>query len=105
MSEFEAANSLAQGSGEGALLVSQEFALEQPCRDRRAVEFDECSVLAPAELMDGSRDQFLSGAGLTLDQDGRIRGCRGFDLLQDMKQFAALPDHFVEPVLTADLFL
>ena len=56
MRQFEAADALAQRSGEGALLVPQEFALEQAGWDRGAVEFDEGCLLAPAQLVNGSRD-------------------------------------------------
>jgi hypothetical protein len=103
--QFEAAYALAQRSGESALLVPQKFALEQTGRYGRAVEFDEGSLPAPAQLVNSPRDQFLSGAGLSLDQDGRIRGRRRFDLLQDVKQLATLPDHLIEAVFTPDLFL
>ncbi len=39
--QFEAADALRDGAGEGAALVSEEFAFQQAGGNRRAVEFDE----------------------------------------------------------------
>ncbi len=48
--------------------MAEDFALEQVLRLAAAVECDELFGLAPAEVMQAARDQFLAGAGFALDQ-------------------------------------
>ena len=62
--QLEAANFLRDGAGEGAFLVAEQLALDQPCGDGRAVELDEGPVAAGAQLVEGAGDEFLAGAGL-----------------------------------------
>src|SRR5207249_7935778 len=59
-------------AGEGALLVAEEFGLEEARRDRRTVHLDEGPVAAPGRGMDRASDQILSHAALTPDEDRRV---------------------------------
>src|SRR5262249_60159836 len=49
-------------AGEGALLVAEQFRLEQRLGDRRTVDGDKRPVGARAERVQRAREQFLSGA-------------------------------------------
>ena len=53
---------LRDGAGEGALLVAEQLALEQPGRDGRAVHLHEGAFAPVAQVVDGARDQLLAGA-------------------------------------------
>jgi hypothetical protein len=54
------------GAGEGALLVAEQFALDQIARDRRHVDGHERPVAALAVIVQRARHQFLAGAGLAV---------------------------------------
>src|SRR5437899_59942 len=64
---------VAQRTGERALHVSEELALEQVVRDRRTVHADKWLMPANAAVVNRPRDEFLAGARFTLDEDGRRR--------------------------------
>ena len=55
-------------AGERATHVAEQFALEQGLDDGRAVDHDEAPVRTRTELVQGTRDQFLAGAGLAADE-------------------------------------
>jgi hypothetical protein len=102
--QLEAADFLRDGAGEGAFLVAEQLALDQPCGDGRAVELDEGPVAAGAQLVEGAGDELLAGAGLAADEHGGVGGGDGFDLLQHPAQGGAPADDLVEVVFGADLF-
>ena len=60
--QLEAADLLADGAGEGALLVAEQLALQQPRGDGRAVELDEGAARARAQVVHGAGDEFLARA-------------------------------------------
>ena len=60
------------GPREGALLVAEEFALQQRLRDGPAVDHHEGASPAPAELVNGQGDELLARAALARDQDGHV---------------------------------
>ena len=62
----------AVGAGEGALLVAEQFGLDQVARDRRHVDGDERAVAALAVIVQRARDQFLAGAGLAGDHHREV---------------------------------
>src|SRR5207253_10965865 len=70
--ELEAAGPAFRGAGEGALLVAEELAFDEPARQRRAVHLHQGAVAAGAPRVDGPRDELLAGAGLTRDQHGGV---------------------------------
>jgi hypothetical protein len=49
---------------EGALLVSEQLAFDEGDRQGRDAQADKRALTARAEVVDGSREQFLAGAGL-----------------------------------------
>jgi hypothetical protein len=51
VSEFKPANLCGDGSGEGALFMAEEFAFQQACGYRGAIELDERSFSAIAEIV------------------------------------------------------
>src|SRR5439155_24530565 len=59
------------GTGEGALLVAEELALEQILRDGVAIDGDKRSVGLRAPAVESLRHHFLAGAVFAEDQDGR----------------------------------
>ena len=56
---------------EGALLIAEELALEEIIGDAGAVDRDKGILVAAALLVDGTRDELLTGAGLACDEYGR----------------------------------
>jgi hypothetical protein len=80
---FEAALARRHGAGEGALLVPEEFRLEQVLGQRSAVEADVGSARTWRVVVDGVGDQFLAGARLAADQDRRRPLGDHADLVED----------------------
>src|SRR6185437_15184020 len=62
--------------GERALLVTEQFALEQRVRERAAVHGDEALVTTSTELVNAPREQLLAGARLAGDEHRGV-GLRG----------------------------
>src|SRR5260370_6724548 len=100
--QLEAAYALRNRAGESAALVSEQFAFQQSGRNGRAVELDESIGLACAQVVDRARDQFLAGAGFSIDEDRGISGCYGFDLLQHAAQRLTSADDLFKLQLAAD---
>ncbi len=67
-------NAAAVCSGEGALLVTEQFTFQQVLRDGSAVEGQEGCLGPGAVLVDGTGDQFLAGAALAGNQHGDVLG-------------------------------
>src|SRR5262249_12362286 len=65
---LELADTAPVGAGKRTFLVSEQFALQKVFRDCRAVKRQERPIGPGAVLVDGARDQFLSGAALSRDQ-------------------------------------
>ncbi len=74
MRELEGPAPLLDRAREGALLVAEEFALDERCDDRAAVHDDEGARRAWARAVDGAREDVLARAGLAAEQDGRVAG-------------------------------
>ena len=58
--------------GKGALLVAEQFAFEQLCRDRPAVDRHKRPVAALGVIVQVARDHFLAGARLAEDQHAGV---------------------------------
>ena len=101
--EFESADLLGNGAGEGSFLVAEELAFEQAGGDSGAVNLHEGSAVPAAEIVDGAGHAFLAGAGFAEEQDGRIGGGDGFHLFEDVAKGGAFTDHFLELVTGAHL--
>src|SRR5262249_29439739 len=102
--QLEAADVLADGAGEGALLVAEQLALQESRRNGRAIELDEGPLPARAEVVQGAGDEFLARARFAADQHGGVGGGDGLDLFQDATQRGALADDLLEVPFRADLF-
>jgi hypothetical protein len=61
-----------------------------------AVQFDEGPSLSRTQIVHGARDQFLSGAGLPVNQDRRVSRRHDLDLLKDGASHARVPNDVVE---------
>ncbi|MND98241.1 hypothetical protein D3C80_905840 [compost metagenome] len=76
---FEPAGLAVGGAGKGALLVTEQFALDQGFGKGAAVNRHERLAPAAAELMDVAGDQLLAGAGLADDQGVGFTRRQAFD--------------------------
>ena len=106
--ELEAAGLAIVRAGERALLVAEDFRLEQRVGQRRAVDRLELVRAAPAQLVDHPGDDFLARSGRPENQDRDV-GFRGRpDPLEDDEHLLVAPDHFAEaldrrrPILVRD---
>src|SRR2546426_4391567 len=72
------------GAGEGASLVTEQFALQQVPRHGGAVDLDEGPRPPRGEMVDRVGDELLAGAGLARDDDGDVDARR---LAQDLACF------------------
>ena len=81
---FELALAVVGGAGEGALLVTEQFRLQQVVGDRAAIDRDERAVGAAAVGVDDLGHQLLASAALTVDQHRQVGRRR---LLGDFQGF------------------
>ena len=70
--QLEEADPPGDGAGEGALLVAEELALDQPLGDRGAVDRDQRPGGAPAVRVDRAGDELLAGPALAGDEHGGV---------------------------------
>ena len=96
--QFEPPDLLADGAGERAPLMAEQFALDQACRDGGAVHLHKCALAPPAQIVDGARDQLLAGAAFTLNQHGRIGRRHGLHVAQHALQRLAVAYDLLEIV-------
>ena len=89
---LEPAGLLAVGAGEGAALVAEELALDEPLGECPAVDPDERAGRAIRVAMKRGRDQLLAGAALAQDQDRRVGRGGQTDRLEDLAHRGALAD-------------
>src|SRR5574340_1165846 len=80
-------------------------ALDQPRRNRRTVDLDQHPVFPIAQMVDGTGDQFLAGAGFAGDQHGRIGRRHLLDRLEHFLDGARGADNLVEVVFGLDFLL
>ncbi|MCY1288265.1 hypothetical protein D9M70_372960 [compost metagenome] len=64
----QAAHTLAAGSGEGSGLVTEQLALDQGFRHRRAIDGDEGSLAPVAAVVQRAGKALLAGAGFAIEQ-------------------------------------
>src|SRR5439155_22559706 len=95
---LEAAFAATDGAGERALLVSEELALEQRLRERRAVQTHERFVRARRVAADRLGDELLARAALSEDEDARLRRRDLPDHLQEELHLRMLADDVPEDV-------
>ena len=85
LGHLELALFLRHGSGEGALLVSEQLAFQQRLGEGGAVDGDEGLGRARAEAVQGAGHQFLAGAGFAEDEHRGVLRSHARDQ----------PEHFV----------
>jgi hypothetical protein len=73
VSQVEAADFLRDRSGKSSPFVAKKLTLKQVERDCGTVELDQRVTAAGARIVDRMRDEFLASAGLSLNENGRIR--------------------------------
>jgi len=103
--ELEAANFLADGAGESAALVAEEFGFEKAAGNGGAIDFDEGAIATRTEIVDGAGEEFFAGAGFAEKQDGGAGWCGEFDLGEGALESGAFADDFLKIEFTADFFL
>jgi hypothetical protein len=94
---FEATDTAGVGAGERALLVAEEFGLEQRFGDGGAVDGDERAVLPFAVFVEGTADEFLAGPRLAGDEHIDIESGDHADAFEDLLHGGRLADEAVLP--------
>ena len=89
--KYKAALSVAYGAGlrvigEGAALMTKQFAFKQRVGQCAAVHRREGEIAAAAEIVQCARGQFLAGAGLALDQRRRVDVAKTLDEPQSLTE-------------------
>ena len=94
--QLHAADLAGDRAGERALLVPEQFALQQPGGNGGAVQLDERAIAARTQAVNGARQQLLAGSRFSLDQHGGIGGRDRFNLPEHLAQpFAVTHNVFV----------
>jgi hypothetical protein len=78
--------------GERAAGVTEELALEERVRDGRAVDGDERAFAALALVVDGARDELLTGSGFAVDEHRRVAVADAIDEIGDLAHGGAAAD-------------
>ena len=95
---FDAAEFLADGAGEGAFFVAEEFAFQEVLGDGGAIDADVIVLAAAAQAVERAGDQFLAGAAFAQDQDGGVGGGDVSDELAQFVHLGGFADDLVELV-------
>ena len=80
--QLEAADAPGDGAGEGALLVAEELALDEPRGEGGAVDLDQRPGGPPAVGVDRPGDQLLAGPRLAGDEHGGVGRRHPADLVE-----------------------
>jgi hypothetical protein len=73
VSQFEAADFLCDCASKSAPLMAKELTFQQIEGNGRTVQFDQRVAAAGAGIMNGVSDEFLAGAGLSLNEHSGAR--------------------------------
>ena len=95
---FNQSLAIGAGSGEGSLLVAEQFGFDQGLGNGGTVYGNHDLALAPALAVQGLGYQFLAGAGLTEDEHRGIGGGHFVDVAVQHLHFRAVADQ--TPVLS-----
>jgi hypothetical protein len=96
MCQLEAAGARRDRAGEGAFLVTEQLALEQPLRDGGGVDGDERAGAADAQVVDRARHQLLPGAALAGDDQRCVGRCHPLDQVVHLAHRGAGADQRAE---------
>jgi hypothetical protein len=91
------------GTGEGPLLVPEQFRLDQGIGNRCTVEADHRRIAAGALVVQGPGDQLLAGPGFPQHQDGRLGGGDLADALEQLSHQVAAADHAGDRIVAGQL--
>src|ERR1700761_5337509 len=75
--------------------MTEQLTLQQGFRNGGTVQGDERTATPSAQVVNQTSEQFLSRAGFTIDNDGRISRRYQSGLLQGAPQRRAVPDNAV----------
>src|SRR4030042_6365526 len=96
MGQFKSTFSGGDGSGEGSLLMAEEFTLDNPFTQRGAAYLDEGHGGSRAIVMNGIGNQFFSRSALTDDEDRTIIGGDMADEFKDFYHLLASSDDILK---------
>jgi len=92
MDRFQQAFLDSSGTGKGFPLVAEKLVCQQLLAKGPAVDGEESSNRAIAQLMDGLGHQFLAGAGFSEDEYVAVRRGDLFDRLPERIHLGTVPD-------------
>ena len=81
---FEIADLVADGAGEGAAAIAEEFGFDQGVGDGAAIDGDEGLVARDAVVVDRPGEQFFAGAGFADDDDVALDGGELADRFEEL---------------------
>src|SRR6185312_8298052 len=90
------ASAALHGPGESPLFVAEDFAFDEGFGNGGAVDRDERVVLAWAERVQGTGDEFLSGSTFAGNKDGNVGWSDALDEGEDLLHFAGSADQGAE---------
>src|SRR5258705_7909151 len=99
VSHFEAPDLLRDGSGEGALLMTEQLAFQKIQRNGRAIQLDKGTPAALTCIVNGMSNEFFSRAGFPLDEDSRVCGGNLLYLVENRLERSAIADNPIESTL------
>jgi hypothetical protein len=99
VSQFETADPLRYGSGEGASLVAKELTFQKVQRNGSAIELYEPASAPGADVVNRARDQLLAGTGLSLDKNGGVHRRDTLDLFEHCFQSRTIAYQLLESAL------
>src|ERR1700732_1066477 len=75
--------------------MTEEFALQQAQWNSRAIYFYKSLLPSWAVVVYETRDEFLAGSRVALDDDGAVRGCNHLRLGEHLLQLATFPNNLL----------
>ena len=92
-------------TGEGAFLVTEQFAFDEVGGQRGAIYFYQSTIFPVARSVDCPRDQLFACSRLAQDKYGGIAACNLFDLVKHVFEPVASTDNVLVVVFNPDFFL
>src|ERR1700679_4319899 len=96
MGKFKASDLLSNGSGKGALFMTEQLTLQQCRWDGRAIELHKILGPPATPLVNGACDQFLAASRFAENQHGSIRRRHYLHGLQERPERTALSHHIAD---------
>src|SRR4029077_18957041 len=96
VSHFEAPDLLRDGTGEGTLLMTEQFAFQKIQRNGRAIKLYESAPAALTCIVNGVSNEFFSRTGFSLDEDCRVCGSNLLHLVENRFEGSAIANDPIE---------